>query len=277
MFGSSSYNHHKNTEEVSLEVLSKIRVGILMFEHHALGRCMLAEMKTQGIVPTIVIEERSKLAEKRCGFFSRQMDVSYPDLPFVKEFVEESDGNISHKIVSNINNVEAETAARAANIDIFILGGTRIIKDHMLETSKHGSINCHPGVLPWVQGSLPVCRSIIHDIPIASSCHRVSSELDKGALCEITFLDRSICGNRFEDIISETCKLGAVQVCNVIKHLSKTGEVPTFEPLSKDEGVCFNWTDDIEQEARDYLSRPDYVAPIWRGSEHIPPLQVQMF
>ena len=49
------------------------------------------------------------------------------------------------------------------------------------------------------------------------------------------------------------------------------------EPLFTDEGVCFNWTDDIEQEARDYLSRPDYVAPIWRGSEHIPPLQVQMF
>lgn len=274
MFCSSSYNDQKNTE-LSQEVVSKIRVGILMFEHHALGRCMLAEMKSQGIVPTIIIEERSKLAEKRCGFYFRQMNVSYPDLPFVKEFVEESDGNISHKIVSNINNEDTETAVRAANIDICFLGGSRIIKEYMLETSKHGSINCHPGVLPWVQGSLPVCRSIIHDIPIASACHRVSSELDKGALCDITFLDRSRCGNRLEDLISETCKLGAVQVCNVIKHLSRTGEVPTFEALSTDEGVCFNWTDDVEQEARDCLARPDYVAPIWRGSEYIKPIPVQ--
>ena len=137
-----------NKEEVSLEVLSKLRVGILMFEHHALGRCMLAEMKNQGIVPTVVIEERSKLAEKRCGFYFRQMVVSYPDLPLVKDFIEESDGNISHKIVSNINNEETETFAKSANIDLFILGGVRIIKDHMVETSKHGSINCHPGVLP---------------------------------------------------------------------------------------------------------------------------------
>ena len=166
------------------------------------------------------------------------------------------------------------TFAKSANIDLFILGGVRIIKDHMVETSKHGSINCHPGVLPWVQGSLPVCRSIIHDIPIASACHRVSSEVDKGALCDITFIDRSTCGNRFEDIISETCKVGAIQACNVVKHLAKTNVFPTFEDLSTDEGVCFNWDDDVEQEARCYLARPDYVAPIWLGPQHIPPIPV---
>jgi len=55
-------------------------------------------------------------------------------------------------------------------------------------------------------------------------------------------------------------------------HHKNTEELPTFEPLSTDEGVCFNWTDDVEQEARDYLARPDYVAPIWRGPKHIPPL-----
>jgi hypothetical protein len=260
---------------VSTEMLSKVRVGILMFEGHALGRMMLTELKLQGIIPCLVIEERSKLAEKRCGFYYRQMAVGNPDLPFVKDFVEMSEGKTQHQIVANINNEESEAAAFAANIDVFLLGGARIIKDHMLETSKHGSINCHPGILPWIQGSLPVCRSIIHDIPLACACQRVTSDLDKGALCDISFLDRETCGKRFEDLIVGTCQIGAVQVCNVIKHIAATGEVPTFEVLSKDEGVCFTWDDNTEQQARDKLAEPGYVAPVWRGPDHIPHIPEQ--
>ena len=242
------------------------RIALLMFEAHGLGRIILREFNSAGIVPVLIVEESSKLGKKRASFFDVQHSVSVPDLGSVSDYLKQSiaDGeDVTQVTVTNINNDDAMAALKEANVDLIILGGTRIMKDHILECAKHGGINTHPGILPWVQGSLPVAQSIYRGIPIATACHRVTAELDKGALCDISFLDRSTCGNRFEDLIYATNRQSALQVINVIEHLSVNGTLPTIEKLSNVEGECYRWDDGIEEKARSVLSDPDYTAPEW--------------
>jgi hypothetical protein len=249
--------------------MTSICFGILMFEDHCLGRCMLEEFARQNLVPSLVIEERSKLGKKRTGYYDRLFSTGYPSLPRTKEFIDKSEGKIGHVVVENINDDAAHEAAKAAGVDLFLLGGARIIKDHMLETSTHGAVNCHPGLLPWVKGSLPIAQSIIRGIPVANACHRVSNVLDEGTLIDIAFVDHSKCENNLEALTVETCFMGARQVCDVIRAISDTGNVPVFEPLSNDEGKCFNWDDNIEEAARAVLAQPGYVPPTYESPEQM--------
>ena len=242
------------------------RIALLMFEAHGLGRIMLREFKAAGIVPELILEESSKLGKKRAGFYEAQHAVSVPNLGTVTDYVAtaRAEGEtVTHIVVANINNDEAVAALKEANVDLIILGGTRVVKDRILECAKYGGINTHPGILPWVQGSLPVAQSIYRGFPIATACHRVSAVLDKGALCSIAFLDRSKCGKRFEDLIFETNRQCTHQVIKVIEHLGDFGTISTFEKLSKAEGDCYTWEDDIEEKARATLEDPNYVVPEW--------------
>ena len=242
------------------------RIALLMFEGHGLGRIMLNEFKNAGIVPVLIVEESSKLAKKRAAFYEVQHAVSCPGLVTVPEYLKQAkaDGaNVTHVTVANINDDEVVAALKKASVDLIVLGGARIVKDHILECAPHGGINTHPAILPWVQGSLPVCQSIYLGFPIATSCHRVSPVLDKGALCSIEFLDRSNCSKRHEDLIYLTNRQSAHQVIKVIEHLATKGSIPTCEKLSNIEGECHNWEDDIEETARAVLADPNYVAPEW--------------
>ena len=235
-----------------------VRFGILMFEGHPLGRCMLEECKLQNIAPTVVIEAQSKVGRKRAAWFDRQMASARPDLPTVANLIDVGGASdledlVHHHFVKSVNGDDCCSLLTALNLDIMFLGGIGIVKDRVLDCARHGAVNCHPGLLPWVQGSLPVARSLVLGVPIASSAHRVSSELDKGALIDISFVDRERCGNRFEDIIYASCTLAARQVVEVIAKVAVSDKVPHCDTLSSDEGECFVWDDNIEEDARRVL------------------------
>jgi len=160
---------------------------------------------------------------------------------------------VHHTQVQNVNGSACCDLLRLLQLDILILGGIGIIKDAVLDCARHGAVNCHPGLLPWIQGSLPVAQSLVRGVPIASSCHRVSSVLDKGPLVDISYVDRARSGERFEDIILATCRLAARQTHSLLYSLALTDQVPSCAPLSLDEGECFEWDDDIEAAAKRVL------------------------
>jgi len=187
------------------------------------------------------------------------MASAYPALPSVASLIARDDDRsaVVHAQVKSVNSAACCDLMRSLQLEILILGGIGIVKDAVLDCARHGAVNCHPGLLPWIQGSLPVAQSLVRGIPIASSCHRVSSDLDKGPLIDISYVDRARSGDRFEDIILAVCRLAARQAHSVLCSLALTDKVPSCAPLSLDEGECFTWDDDIEAAAKRVLLEED--------------------
>ncbi len=68
--------------------------------------------------------------------------------------------------------------------DFIILGGVGILKAPLIEVARHGVINSHPGLLPWIRGTGVVGRALERGIPVGATCHYVSSGIDTGAMIE---------------------------------------------------------------------------------------------
>jgi hypothetical protein len=93
------------TVDARMAHITDVKFGVLMFESHALGRCMLEELKLRGLTPALIIEERSQTGARRAGWFDRQMASARPDLPSVASLLdaEWADGGTVHAVVANIN------------------------------------------------------------------------------------------------------------------------------------------------------------------------------
>jgi len=236
----------------------KVKYGMLMFEDHPYGRVVLSKLLANGHVPTVCVEERSATSAKRCKWYNRQViDMAGIKLPTVDNFRETQ--SFKRVIVDDMNNSTSLQSLLEADLDVIFLGGAGIVKENIFSAAKFGTLNTHPGLLPYIRGSLPVAWSIKKDIPIGVTLHTVTDKLDCGPWIkqERVAVAR---GATFERIIYDTCTTAGDLFNSAIEMISTEGVIIEHSQLPQSAfGPNMKWSGTIENEAREKLASGQYA------------------
>jgi len=154
-----------------------LKFAFLVLEEHPYGREMLQIILQNNFIPKIIIQEASAVAdEERQKFYTRM--AGQPRPPTIAEMA--AAYGISVRAVKNHNADECRQMLEALAPDIVVLGGTRIIKPYILEIPARGTVNVHPGLLPWLRGSASVGWALYKDMPVGATVHFIDPSIDTG-------------------------------------------------------------------------------------------------
>jgi folate-dependent phosphoribosylglycinamide formyltransferase PurN len=156
-----------------------LRFAFLVLKEHPYGREMLRILLEQGFLPGLVIEEASALAdEERAKFLTRIAGQPVP--PTFAELL--ADKDVPRREVGNHNDLASRSYLAAFSPELVVLGGTRILKPDILAVPRLGTVNAHPGLLPWLRGSSSVAWALYKDLPVGSTTHLLDANIDTGPI-----------------------------------------------------------------------------------------------
>lgn len=181
------------------------RWAFLVLKEHPYGREMLSTILAAGFEPSLIVEEASAIADEERRKFQER--IAGFDLP--PTFERMLAGRSVRRIeVPNHNKRACREALESLSPDLLVLGGTRILKPRIYETSKDGALNAHPGLLPEVRGSASVAWAIHLDLPVGCTCHFIEAGIDTGPVVgrEVIAVRR---GDTYEKLCRETLRVSA--------------------------------------------------------------------
>ena len=85
-------------------------------------------------------------------------------------------------IVDDFNGQECEQLLREIGPDVIVLGGSRIIRNNIIDIPKVGILNAHPGLLPEYRGVDVIPWAIYHGDPVGVTIHFVDEGVDTGGI-----------------------------------------------------------------------------------------------
>lgn len=154
-----------------------LHFAFLLLEEHPWGREMLRVLLEHGYEPELIIQEVSDLADvERAKFLTRM--AGQPIAPRVVEQVRER--IIPVWYVSHHSNDFCGELLAADPPDLLVLGGTRILRETILDVPRIATVNAHPGLLPALRGSSSVGWALYKDLPQGVTTHFVDTHIDEG-------------------------------------------------------------------------------------------------
>lgn len=82
--------------------------------------------------------------------------------------------------VPNANGPESERLLKSLAPDLLVLGGSRILKPHILSIPRIGVLNPHPGLLPAYRGVDVIPWAVYNGDPLGVTVHFVDPGIDTG-------------------------------------------------------------------------------------------------
>ena len=183
--------------------MGNVRFTYLLLKEHPYGREMLRQIISEGFIPELIIEEDSAIGDMEREKFLKRIS-GYEIAPEVSEQAAEQGIPIVSVPIHNSKEVMPHLIGR--ELDLIVLGGTRIIRGEILDHPTEGVINSHPGLLPECRGSASPAWSVFHNIPVGSSTHFCDNGVDTGDI----LLRREVAvrrGATYEDLCYETLVL----------------------------------------------------------------------
>ncbi|MEO0652070.1 MAG: formyltransferase family protein, partial [Planctomycetota bacterium] len=126
------------------------RFAFLVLEEHPYGREMLRQLLGRGFVPQRVVAEDSELAREEREKFERRV-AGHPLAPRIAEQCAEAGVPIER--VERHRSSDLVERLGPLDLDLVVLGGTRILRGALLDLPRDGVINSHPGLLPDCRGA----------------------------------------------------------------------------------------------------------------------------
>jgi methionyl-tRNA formyltransferase len=154
-----------------------LHYAFLVLEEHPYGREMLRILLENNLEPSYIIQEVSDIGDEERDKFLRRIS-GQPVPPRITQLV--SGMKIPTYCVSNHNDDSCFELLKDNIPDVIVLGGTRIIKQRVLELPRHSTINSHPGLLPWLRGSASVGWALYKDMPQGATVHFIDPGIDTG-------------------------------------------------------------------------------------------------
>jgi methionyl-tRNA formyltransferase len=156
-----------------------LHFAFLVLEEHPYGREMLRILLENDLVPSVIIQEVSRIGdEERVKFLNRIAGQPVP--PRLNELI--TGRNIPVFCTANHNDSFCKVILESVKPDVLVLGGTRIIKPQILEIPRIATVNAHPGLLPALRGSASVGWALYKDLPQGATAHYIDPGIDTGAL-----------------------------------------------------------------------------------------------
>ena len=197
------------------------RFAFLLLEEHPWGREMLRVLMQRGYEPELIVQEVSELAAvEREKFLARLAGQCVA--PRVAEQVRER--IIPVWYVSSHNTDFCGELLAADPPDLLVLGGTRIIRETILDVPRIATVNAHPGLLPTLRGSSSVGWALYKDLPQGATVHFVDTHIDEGDIILRRELpvDR---GDTYEKINAHIATLAAELMAETLAYFER-GAVP---------------------------------------------------
>jgi methionyl-tRNA formyltransferase len=210
-----------------------IRFAFLLLEEHPWGREMLRVLMEHSYEPELIVQEVSELAGvEREKFLARMAGQCLA--PRAAEQVRER--VIPVWYVSNHNNDFCGELLAADPPDLLVLGGTRILREAILDVPLIATVNAHPGLLPTLRGSSSVGWALYKDLPQGATTHYVDTHIDEGDM----ILRRELPvyrGDTYEKINARIATLAGELMAETLGYFER-GAVPRA-PQDRTEGETF--------------------------------------
>jgi len=156
-----------------------VRFAFLVLQEHPYGREMLRILLQRGFRPGLIIEEASLVAEEERQKFLERI-AGQPVPPTIAELI--AGLRIPCQVVDNHNSAACREMLAAFSPEVVVLGGTRLLHPAVLAIPRHGTVNAHPGLLPWLRGSSSVGWALYKDLPVGATTHFVDTGTDTGPI-----------------------------------------------------------------------------------------------
>ena len=228
----------------------------LAIKEHPWGREMLSQLLEAGFQPSLIIEEFSEGGEIERGKFEFRIG-NHKVGPTIASQVKIH--NIPVVEVPIHNDEHCMEHIKAANPDLIVFGGTRIIRGKILEygEDRGGVLNSHPGLLPECRGSASPAWSVHENIKIGSSCHFCSTDIDAGDLVgkrEIPVRR----GDNYHDLCYKTLVVASTLMVEAVRAYSEDALDSKRRPQGDSPNPVFRYDSEVEQEAIRILERQTY-------------------
>lgn len=198
-----------------------LQFAFLVLEEHPYGREMLRILLENDLAPKLIIQEVSAVGdEERQKFLDRMAGQPLPTR--LNQLI--TGRKIPSYCVANHNDPACKELLQAARPDLLVLGGTRIIKPNILTIPPLGTVNAHPGLLPWLRGSASVGWALYKDLPQGATAHFVSPGIDTGDIIVSRQLPVSH-GDTYESLNSKIAILSGELMAEALQAII-SGEVP---------------------------------------------------
>lgn len=233
--------------------MNTLHFAYLVLEEHPYGREMLNALLESGFAPSVIIQEVSSVGDiERDKFLTRMSGQPLP--PRMNQLIVGK--NIPMYSVANHNNENCREILLADKPDILVLGGTRIIKNSILEVPARATLNAHPGLLPWLRGSASVGWALYKDMSIGSTVHFIDPGIDTG---DIIYREELPVyhSDTYESLNYRVGLLSAQLMARALQSFVE-GNVPRI-PQNRDEGETFKVIpEDLLEEGKKRLAVGKY-------------------
>lgn len=130
--------------------------------------------------------------------------------------------------VSQHNSEQAQKILSEYEVELGIIAGARILKQHIIDTFRKGVINFHPGVLPYARGLDAVKWSVYNNIPLGVTAHLIDARIDAGRIIDIKEIEL-YADDSFVDI---SLRIEQLQNKMLIPSIEKILAVNNFESFT---------------------------------------------
>jgi methionyl-tRNA formyltransferase len=153
----------------------KFRIGLLTTIDSPLLTFFISNILAHKLTDIVVIcdskkytdKDRKIWLERTGGVFDKIVDVKAMMIPFY--------------FVNSHNDEGTLDLINFLSVDVLLNAGTpRKLNKHILEGTKYGVINIHPGVLPYYRGCSAVEWAIFNDDKIGNTAHFMTEGYDEG-------------------------------------------------------------------------------------------------
>lgn len=86
-------------------------------------------------------------------------------------------------VMEDFNGPECGQRLEKIKPDLVILGGSKILRGHIIQILKIGILNAHPGLLPKYRGVDVIPWAILNDDEVGVTVHFVDRGVDTGQIC----------------------------------------------------------------------------------------------
>jgi methionyl-tRNA formyltransferase len=230
-----------------------LHFAFLVLEEHPYGREMLRILLEHDLIPSLIIQEVSEVGDvEREKFLTRMAGQPVP-LRLTQLI---TGRKIPVFCVANHNDNICRELLTAEKPDVLALGGTRIIKPSILETSRRATVNSHPGLLPTLRGSASVGWALYKDLPQGATAHFIDPGIDTGDI----IVKRQLPVYRkdtYESINARVATLAGELMAESLTFLAN-GDAPR-EPQDRNVGETFKVIpDDLLEEGKRRLAEGRY-------------------
>ena len=217
-----------------------MRIGLLSTNNSPLLGYYIQQIVECGLSISAVILDSKSLSDRDIELHIERTANRMPPIPLAKF----ESLHIPIYDVENHSSKQTVDLVRSANLDILVNAGTpRILKKPIIEATRLGVLNCHPGLLPLFRGCTCVEWAIYLDEPIGNTVHLMTEKIDEGPIIALEELSFSK-SDSYVDVREKVYRAGFRLISNCLKGLSEgtitpdnyiiQGDGRYFRPIDQD-------------------------------------------